>query len=98
MTQWALAIVPSLLVALVMLYVQRQTTQTDKWKDALQNKVEGHDKDLVRLDTTVTLVREHMEQIRGDVKKTRELVERLWGAVDHNPGVFGRARRDTNDA
>ena len=98
MTQWALAIVPSLLVALVMLYVQRQTTQTDKWRDALQSKVEGHDKDLVRLDTTVTLVREHMEQIRGDVKKTRELVERLWGAVDHNPGIFRRARGDSSDA
>lgn len=77
-----------------MLYVQRYTQKQDK----LETKVEQHDKDLVRLDTTVTLVREHMEQIRGDVKKTRELVERLWGAVDHNPGVFGRARRDTGDS
>jgi peptidoglycan hydrolase CwlO-like protein len=93
-TQWLIAIVPSLAVALVMLYVQRYTQKQDK----LETKVEQHDKDLVRLDTSLNYVREHMDQMREDVKKTRQLVERLWGVVDHNPGVLSRVRRDSDDA
>lgn len=92
--QFALQLLPALLVAIMAIYFQRWAQRSDKWRDEAEKKLEFHGKEIVRLDTSVTFLREHIEQMREDVIQTRRLVERLWGVVDGNPTVLDRFRKN----